>query len=340
MHASIPAASHVPGVLLGSRPSAAPMLRLSGNGAPERERLVMLRDFFERLGVRYDSEPTGNDPIEIDLTLQGIPGLQLLSARMQGARFRRTRESTDPTEDVGLLMNGKGAHFVAQRGREIVLGDGDATLISLTEPLETMHRAPGDIFVLRFPRPELAPRLAAPQDCIMRRIPHGTEALGLLSHYINITWRHDTWTQRELQQVLVAHFYDLIAVAIGATRDAAELAQGGGLRVARLHAIKQDIARNLARRDLSVAQLARRHGCTPRVIQRLLGSEGTSFTEYLLTQRLARAHRMLTDPYRAGEKISMIAFDAGFADLSYFNRTFRRRYGVTPSDIRAAVHQA
>jgi AraC-like DNA-binding protein len=319
------------------------MLRLSGNGAPERERLVLLRDFFERLGVRYDSEPAGNDPIEIDLTLQGIPGLQLLSARMQGARFRRTRQSSDPTEDVGLLMNGKGAHFIAQRGREIVLGDGDAALISLTDPLETMHRAPGDIFVLRFPRPELAPRLAAPQDCVMRRIPQGSEALRLLSHYVNITWQHDTWTQRDLQQVLVAHFYDLIATAVGATRDAAEQARGRGLRAARLHAIKQDIARNLAQADLSVAQLARRHGCTPRFIQRLLESEGTSFTEYLLAQRLARAHRMLTDPRRSDEKISMIALDVGFSDLSYFNRTFRRRYGDTPSGIRvlsAAVGRA
>jgi AraC-like DNA-binding protein len=32
--------------------------------------------------------------------------------------------------------------------------------------------------------------------------------------------------------------------------------------------------------------------------------------------------------------ITAIAFDAGFGDLSYFNRTFRRRYGATPSDIR------
>jgi len=25
---------------------------------------------------------------------------------------------------------------------------------------------------------------------------------------------------------------------------------------------------------------------------------------------------------------------AGFGDLSYFNRTFRHRYGITPSDAR------
>jgi AraC-like DNA-binding protein len=330
MHASTPAS----GVLLGSRLSKAPMLRVTGNGLPERDRLDALRDFFARLGVRYDSEPVGADPIEIDLTLQGMPGLQLLSGRMQGASFRRTRESNDPTEDFGLLINPMGRHLLGQRGREIVLEDGDATLISLTETLDTVHRAPGNIFVLRFPRPQLAPRVAAAQDCVMRRIPRGAEALGLLTRYIDIIWRDETWTNRDLQQTAVSHFYDLIGVAVGATRDATEMARRGGLRAALLHAVKQDIARNLARPDLSITGLALRHGCSPRYIQRLMESEGTSFTEYLLVQRLAQAHRMLTDPRRRDEKISMIALDAGFSDLSYFNRTFRRRYGETPSGIR------
>jgi AraC-like DNA-binding protein len=32
--------------------------------------------------------------------------------------------------------------------------------------------------------------------------------------------------------------------------------------------------------------------------------------------------------------ISMIAFAAGFSDLSHFNRTYRRRFGETPSETR------
>jgi AraC-like DNA-binding protein len=46
---------------------------------------------------------------------------------------------------------------------------------------------------------------------------------------------------------------------------------------------------------------------------------------------------MLTDPRRAGEKVSAIAFAAGFHDLSHFNRAFRRRFGVTPSDVRTGA---
>jgi len=35
--------------------------------------------------------------------------------------------------------------------------------------------------------------------------------------------------------------------------------------------------------------------------------------------------------------IALIAFDAGFADLSTFNRAFRRRFGMTPSEMRRSA---
>lgn len=54
-------------------------------------------------------------------------------------------------------------------------------------------------------------------------------------------------------------------------------------------------------------------------------------------QRLILAHRMLTDPRCSCDKISTIALDAGFGDLSYFNRVFRRHFGDTPSDVRTTL---
>jgi AraC-like DNA-binding protein len=54
-------------------------------------------------------------------------------------------------------------------------------------------------------------------------------------------------------------------------------------------------------------------------------------------RRLVRAHRLLTDPRWADRNIASIAFASGFGDLSYFNRTFKRLYGETPSDIRSTA---
>src|SRR4051812_14069084 len=65
--------------------------------------------------------------------------------------------------------------------------------------------------------------------------------------------------------------------------------QNGCMRVAKLHAIKSDIGQNLDRSDLSIAALAARHACTSRFVQRLFEMVGTTFTEYVLAQRLVRA---------------------------------------------------
>jgi AraC-like DNA-binding protein len=50
--------------------------------------------------------------------------------------------------------------------------------------------------------------------------------------------------------------------------------------------------------------------------------------------RLRKAADLLTRAGGGGGRISDIAFDCGFNDLSYFNRCFRRRFGLTPSAAR------
>ena len=180
--------------LAGSRSSAARLMRLSLVGTPEVERLTRLREFFRPLGIRYDAAPVGGEPIEIDLTVHGIPGIMLLAGRMQGARYRRIREYNDPAEDVGLVLNAGGAQHIRQRGHEVVLDDGDATLLSLTDPLEGTHRPPGTLRVLRLPLAQLAPRLSGGQDSFLRRIPRGAAALNLLTGYLDAAWQE--WDQQ------------------------------------------------------------------------------------------------------------------------------------------------
>jgi transcriptional regulator GlxA family with amidase domain len=67
----------------------------------------------------------------------------------------------------------------------------------------------------------------------------------------------------------------------------------------------------------------------------LLEETGQSFTEHVTERRLWRAYAMLSDPACSQLRIIDIALAAGFSDVSNFNRLFRRRFGETPSGIRA-----
>jgi AraC-like DNA-binding protein len=69
----------------------------------------------------------------------------------------------------------------------------------------------------------------------------------------------------------------------------------------------------------------------PRYVQRLFEGASTTFSEYVLSERLARVHMMLTNPYHARRTVGAIALEASFGDISYFNRRFRRHYGMRGS---------
>jgi AraC-like DNA-binding protein len=72
----------------------------------------------------------------------------------------------------------------------------------------------------------------------------------------------------------------------------------------------------------------------------LFEAEGKTFSEFVLSQRLAHAHHMLSDPRMTGRTVAAVAFASGFGDLSYFNRKFWERFGATPSDVRSAALHA
>lgn len=132
----------------------------------------------------------------------------------------------------------------------------------------------------------------------------------------------------------VAHIRDLAILALGGARDAAHLANGRGVRAARLCAIKSDIEARLTDPGLNVAWITKRHGISERYLRGLFADDGMSFTSFVLERRLMRAQAALN---QSGRSISGIAYDCGFSDLSWFNRAFRQRFGMTPSEVRARL---
>jgi AraC-like DNA-binding protein len=313
-------------------------LRVSTAALPARERLPFWREVFGRKMVRLDIEPLSDGPFEADSTLRVLPGLRTMTWSMRpAARFLRTPELiADADDSVGLLLNLAGDLSLSHRGREASLGEKDAVAVLHGEPAAVcFHNAKAAVVV---PRTALAPLVTNIEDATMRVIPRESEALRLLTGYLKMLHEELPLTTPEMRDKVVTHIHDLVALTIGATRDGAAIAESRGVRAARLAAIKADVVARLDRRDLGLTAVAARQHVTPRYVQMLFEREGITFSEFVLEQRLARAHDMLTSPRHAEWTISAIALAAGFGDLSHFNRSFRRRYGATPSDVRAAGH--
>jgi AraC-like DNA-binding protein len=312
-------------------------VRFSTDDLPEPDRIAVWREVIGPKYVRVDIEPLRDRPFHVDAHLRPLPGLGILTAEMSEFRLARTAKLVgDGNTDFRLAMNISGSETVVQRGREAALGGGDATLISMAETGTIVRSSAGQRLGLQIPFDALAPIVANVADAVLRPIPANTGALGLLRSYLRVL-DEEVLATPELRRLVVLHVYDLVSLAIGATRDAETVALGRGVRAARLHAIMLYIGENLGRSDLSIGVIARSHGLGQRYVQRLFEHEGTTFSEFVLGQRLSKIHRMLGDPRRFGCNVTSIALACGFGDLSYFNRRFRRRYGMSPSDVRAAV---
>jgi AraC-like DNA-binding protein len=69
-----------------------------------------------------------------------------------------------------------------------------------------------------------------------------------------------------------------------------------------------------------------------RAINRGLGER--NFNTFINHYRLTEVSEALSDPGQARLPILTIALESGFGSLAPFNRAFRERYGVTPSEYR------
>lgn len=58
---------------------------------------------------------------------------------------------------------------------------------------------------------------------------------------------------------------------------------------------------------------------------------GMTFVEYLTSVRMEQAQRLLKT---SSDSVSQIAEECGFHNFSYFIRSFKKHFGVTPNQAR------
>lgn len=312
---------------------------LAADAVRVREQGDAVRALYDRGLTWVAVDPIAGLSSSIEYAVRRLPDLGLISGTLHGIRHDHTRKRAgDGNDDFSIHLNLSGRSVVTGRDREITLCDGDAVLLNYGEARRITRPAHVRYGIARVPRAVLAPLVRNIDDAIMHPIPRGAGALSLLTSYVGALIDDPALAAPDMRRLFIAQLCDLIAVTIGATREASEIAEGRGLRAARLRAIKNDIEAHLAHDDLSPAAVARRQKISDSYIRKLFEGEGTSFSAFVLGRRLARAHRMLSDRRWADRSVAAIAFEAGFGDLSYFNRTFRRSYGTTPSDVRRSIH--
>jgi len=314
-------------------------MRLRSTDFSGAGRFEAFREIYGRTMMRIEIDPLPDYPLDVDLMIRAVPGFSFATGTFSPTVNRHPPSLID-NDDIVLVHAPQGHGTIRQMGRETMISGGAATFVSNAESGVFEGHTPSKIYNFRFTRKMLSGMLADIDDAVARPIAPDNTALWLLTHYADVMSDMDALATPELRGTIVTHMHDLAAVLLGANRDGLHMAGRRGLRAAQLRAIKDDIRKNLTSRDLSPDVMAARHGISARTLRDLFKEEATTFTDYVLEQRLACAHRLLANPLQRHMTISAIAFDSGFGDISHFNHAFRRRYGLTPSDVRHATLRA
>lgn len=315
-----------------SQPALAPAVlsRFSTEAFAPRERVAAWCDLFGHTIAKLEMEPSSDGELRAEATLRKLSGFGLVTMTSAELRFSKTSSLID-NDDLILAVIDSGGWSGSQLGREAEVLPGEAVVCTNSEI--AVGKSFGRRTLLRVPARAIAPMVGDINAGVLRRIPADSAALRLLRPYIQMM--QDNAATAEFERVSENHIYDLFALLLGTARETAEVARGRGVRAARLKAIKQDIAARLADSALSAAEVARHHKLSPRYLHRLFEEDGITFGEYVIGLRLTSAQRMLSDARYAALSIGTIGYNVGFGDPSYFFRSFRRRFGMTPSDMRA-----
>lgn len=310
-------------------------LRFSTRGLPERMRVPMWREEFGRCIVHADIETSSETPFLAEATLQVLQGLRTLALQGSAMRFNRSKANVvDGDDSVGLIVCSPGRSQLSQRGQEIEFRAGDAIAVLHAEPVIVTYTE-GLQFGLSVPRDALTPRVRNVESLAMRPISRRTEALRLLMTYLKSALKEDVLAAPKLREAVVTHIHDLVALAISECAPLGE-SSASAVVAARHSAALDHIAAHFQDPELSLELVARCQGISPRYLQHLMTSSGTSFTECVNELRLQRAFAFLIEPHGSTRRICDVALEVGFSDISHFNRLFRARFGVSPRGVRSA----
>jgi AraC-like DNA-binding protein len=303
-------------------------------GLDERQRVRLFADLVKHFSDSADFDPAADVQFRATMTSTYVGSTILGRCDGTFTAVRRERRHVLASQDDRYCLTRNVGAFDAQvilPGNEFTVRPGALTLFRLDEPFQSADRSRRTQFTCIY-LPADALRAAVPglDDMVGRELEPGG-ALSLALDYSDLLLRHPGAVD-EAGMAIATHLLDLAALGLGARGDIAAKADRGGLRAVRLRAVLGILERRFPEPDFSAQKLAAAAGLSERYVNELLFEAGASFTTRLTELRLRRAADLLAGGIQC--RISEIAFACGFNDLSYFNRCFRRRFGLTPTAAR------
>ncbi|MGK7869877.1 helix-turn-helix domain-containing protein [Falsiroseomonas sp. E2-1-a20] len=277
------------------------------------------------------ADPAAGFPAE--RAVWALGPMALMTMRAPAARLVRTAAAArrSSLDHWMITIALRGERRIRTDAGCLTIPAGVASIASMNDVFDS-DRSDIDWLCLCLPRdlaPEIATALNAsrdtPLDTSMGRI--------LASFLLQLAAEIPSLGEAEQARV-VESTRAIVAASIAPSAEAMAAAQAQ-IDLVQLSRVKVIIRQHLRSAILTAERLSRLAGVSRSQLYRLFEHQG-GVARYIQSERLRAACRALAAP--EGERdISAIAEDVGFFDPSAFSRAFRREFGVSPREFRAAA---
>jgi len=271
----------------------------------------------------------------------GVQGKDLGVMRLYRARALAGRlgAATDAyrgeaATEIGIIFQLTGCTRLERRDSSIVLRPGEWSTCGSPGRGRMLNLEPVEVLILLVPRRRLDERTL---EALTRlRQPCAETDLGRVIRKFMLSLLDDLPTPSlTIGASLGDAVIDWIRLAM---LEHAQVRRNTSATELMRERIKAYVRRHLHDPGLSIDAIATAMNCSKRYLHKIFPADGhETLAHHIWNLRLQRCREDLLSPQCAIKSITEIALSWGFNNSAHFSRSFRQRYGATPSKYRHRV---
>jgi AraC-like DNA-binding protein len=294
-------------------------------------------DLSSELFCPLQISPARADEFDAEVGIDTLGSIAIARTYSAAARIERTERhlARVPAHRFSCLLAVRGSIHLRHRGHDIVLNERDCVLLDQHAPHSVTFADINQALGVQIHEETLSHLLPKPETYCGQALC-GAGGLGdTLATMIESLWnRVVEGVPAGAGQALAHNVLELLALAYAV--ECRSEADEAGVRNARKAQIKRFIEGNLRDADLRVDVIAAFLRVSPRYVRMLFSDEPETVTAYIQRRRLERCADFIADPHWGARTITDAAFEWGFSSTAHFSRAFRRHFGQSPTEYRAA----
>lgn len=244
---------------------------------------------------------------------------------------RQIAKSTEADFLISFQVEQRG--LIRQNGREALLTPGSFAMYDSTQPYSLTFKERFHQFVLQMPKEVMTRHLVNPERYTAIEVS-GRSGLGAVLSNFLFSLAKELPNVRQASDELSENLVEMIALAFSSSLMLEQVGAQSIVRKSLRNRILHYIDTNLCDPLLSNAQIAQAMGISLRYLHKLFEHEKETLHALILRRRLEKARQLLHDPAYAGHSVEQIAYSTGFSSAPHFSRSFKKHFGLNPSDAR------